>query len=113
MNHEEELKEKIGERNFDLLIEEITKGLLTPQQVKDIGLRMDKTKQVNGVYEAKKYQHELKDVMRYVLDRWWEVELHKEEVDGFEALIKVLTHKDIGLHYLAQRMKPDQEKLSD
>ena len=107
MNHEEELKEKIGERNYDLLINEITKGLLTPQQVKDIGLRMDKTKQVNGIYEAKMNEkHELKDVMRHMLDMWWQVELWNT-VDGLEALMKVLTHKDIGLHYLAQRMKPD------
>ena len=79
MDFQDELKKKFGETNYDLLIEEITKGLLTTQKVKDIGLKMDKTKRVNGVYEAKKNQHELKEVMRYLLDKWWEVELWKKK----------------------------------
>ena len=102
-----EVIQKIGKNNYDLVIVQIKSGLLKQQQVKDIAIKMDM--EVNGVFEAKVHQHELHDVMRYMLDAWWKVKLHKAN-DGYVELKQILL--DVGLEYLANKMEPNMDPIS-
>jgi len=104
MDWSEEIKEKLGPTNFQLLVDNVENSMISKQQVKKIGLKMDKTKKVNGVYETKKNSEEIKDVLLYMLDKWWVVALSKPEVNGLDELQKILNDTDIGLHWLDQQM---------
>ena len=97
-----EVKEKILEENYKLLIKNIKHGMITKQKVKDIGLQMDGT--VNGVFEAQKQNDDLSYVMRLMLDKWWEVQLFdKNKVFGVQELIRIFTEVD--LQWLKYKMK--------
>ena len=102
-----EVIQKIGKNNYDLVIVQIKSGLVKQQQVKDIAIKMDM--EVNGVFEAKVHQHDLHDVMRYMLDAWWKVKLHKSN-DGYVELKQILL--EVGLEYLANKMEPNMEPIS-
>ena len=99
------MKEKIGVENYRLIIKNIVTGRIKCQNVKDMGLQMHPT--VNGVYEANINIRDakLKDVMRKMLDKWWEEKLFKEDVDGVDELRKILSDEDVGLQWLAYEMK--------
>ena len=102
-----EVIQKIGKNNYDLVIVQIKSGLLKQQQVKDIAIKMDM--EVNGVFEAKVHQHDLHDVMRYMLDAWWKVKLHKAN-HGYVELKQILL--DVGLEYVANKMEPNMDPIS-
>ena len=97
-----EVKEKIGVENYKLLIKNIKHGMITKQNMKDIGLQMDRT--VNGVFVAQKQNDDLSYVMRLMLDKWWEVQLFdKNTVFGVQELIRIFTEVD--LQWLKYKMK--------
>ena len=99
-----EVKEEIGEGNYRLVIDEIRNGRLLKQKVMKIGLAMDS--QVNGVFQAKHLELDLADVMCSMMDKWWEVKLFREDVDGEDELYEILSDEDLGLLHLANRMRP-------
>jgi hypothetical protein len=105
MDYRDDVKRKIGEEPYELLISEIEGGRISLEQVKDIGLRLDKTNKVNGVFEAQRSLGHVKpkDVWRHMLDKYWEVELHKPTVDGLNELINSLN--ECGLLSVAHQMK--------
>ena len=97
-----EVKAKLGAHNYRMIIDEIVNGRLSKQQVKDIGLRMDP--RVTGVYVANHLDLDLADVMRAMMDKWWEVKLFKEKINGRTELYGILSDDDLGLHHLAARI---------
>jgi len=101
----EEIKGSIGAENYTMLIDEIMNGNLTEQKVKSIGLLMHP--QVHGVFVAKHLKLDLADVMCSMMDKWWTVKLFSEEVNGEAELFKILSNAELGLQYLADRMRPD------
>ena len=107
MDREHEVKEKLLNENYDVILSEIDGGLITLDQIKELGLRLDKTKKVNGTFVAQTQQGKdvkPKDVWRKMLDTWWGVELHKQEVDGLKELVIALNERD--LSSLAHQMRP-------
>merc|ERR1711862_280603 len=71
---------------------------------------------VHGVYEDNKRKIDLKlvDLARMMIDEWVIKVLYRPEVNGFELLTSILSHKDIQLNYLANKMKPvDEEQHSE
>ena len=97
--------EHIGLENYRLLIDNIENGTIKSQQVKDISLKMH----VHGVYvsnyEENKVNKELKDVMRMMLDKWWDLKLRRNDVDGVAELKKILADEDIRLQFLAAKIQ--------
>ena len=106
MERLEEVKEKIGADNYKMIIGEIDCGRMSKQTVQRIGLKMDP--QVNGVYKAKHLELDLADVMRMMMDKWWLVKLYHPGVDGEDELYRILSDEDLGLQYLANRMRPEE-----
>ena len=107
MDREHEVKAKLLKENYDVILSEIDGGLITLDQIKELGLRLDKTKKVNGTFVAQTQQGKdvkPKDVWRKMLDTWWGVELHKPEVDGLKELVIALNESD--LSSLAHQMRP-------
>ena len=97
-----EVKEKILEENYKLLIKNIKHGMITKQKVQEIGLEMDGT--VNGVFVAQKQNDDLSYVMRLMLDKWWQVKLFDKNTEfGVQELNRILTEVD--LQWLAHEMK--------
>ena len=76
MDREHEVKEKLLKENYDVIINENDGGLITLDEIKELGLRLDKTKKVNGTFVALTRQGKdvkPKDVWRKMVDTWWGV----------------------------------------
>ena len=108
MERKEEVKKKLGEHTVRILIDEIKAGKIGKHHVKKIALQMHDKGQVHGVFEHKKQSENLDDLMRYMLDEWYNIELFKSEINGFLKLINILEDPDIGLDSLAHRIIVDQ-----
>merc|ERR1711936_1273733 len=67
---------------------------------------------VNGVFEEEENSKTLK-IMKLLLDSWFETKLDTDGINGYQELIKVLRHKEVGLNWLANKMKPEHESISD
>ena len=103
MEHLLEVKSVLGPENVRLLLEEIRCGRLKQQTVKFMALLMGGG--VHGVFEQKKDQFELVDLMRLLLDSWYTEEIYKYKAeDGLSKLIEILNNEDVGLHSLAHKM---------
>ena len=97
-----EVKNSIGPKNVALLLDQIRNGLIKEQQIKDISLKMG----VHGTFVQKRCEcNELVYVMRYILDAWYRHALYKDEGSGYFRLVRILNDNDIGLGFLAQKMK--------
>ena len=101
MERSDELKDKIGAVNIGLLIENIENGTIKLQKVIEIGLQMDK--KVNGVFEYWKHE-ELRTMMLFMLDKWWEVKLHIDDFDAVQELKRIFI--EVGLPWLAKQVTP-------
>jgi len=109
MDHIDEVKETLGEDNYDLLVEAIEYGHITETKLQTIGMKLNKA--TNSVWKARRIHENLLETMKMMLDVWWQKELQKNEVNGLEKLVDILNHKDVELYSLAQKMKPDQKLL--
>jgi len=103
MDNKVEVKGKLGSHNYDLLLDNIENGLIKKQQLKDIGIEMDK--KVNGIFEALKSTHadDLKYVMRCMMDKWWDVKLCNSNIDVVQELRRILT--EVGLQHLVHKIR--------
>jgi hypothetical protein len=68
MEKREEVTRAIGEKSFQMLIEEITEGLLTKDHLKQMALLMKGG--VHGVFMANKDQKENVFLFQLMMDRW-------------------------------------------
>ena len=103
MEKSDQVIKAIGKKSFQILIEEITEGMLTKDHLKQIALLMKGG--VHGVFMANKDQKENVFLFQLMLDRWYQTTLYKTEVVAFELLIKILEDRLVGLEKLADRMK--------
>ena len=106
MEFQEEVEEVFGKSNLTLLLEECKNGKIDKQTMKDMAKKMHG--HVHGEFvQRTSYtdvtQLKLANVMRYMLDVWYNQELHKPGVNGLEKLKNILD--DVGLSPLALKMK--------
>merc|ERR1711892_144765 len=103
MERKEEVRDAIGENAFDILLGEARDGMLRRESLKQLSLAMHR--RVHGVYTEKIIRDDVKleEVLQYMLDMWWDTELHKKEVDGLSCLLEIL--EDFGLQALAEKIR--------
>jgi hypothetical protein len=109
MEKREQVTNAIGEKAFEMLIEEISDGLITTDHLKQIALLMKGG--VHGVYMAKKDCKEVVYVFRAMMDKWYSTTLYKKEVPAFDKLINILEDPMVEKGELAERMKQIPKKM--
>eukprot|EP00092_Neocalanus_flemingeri_P048104 GFUD01054783.1.p1 GENE.GFUD01054783.1~~GFUD01054783.1.p1 ORF type:complete len:117 (+),score=8.52 GFUD01054783.1:68-418(+) len=109
MEWNKEVKEAIGPHNYNLLLEEVRKGVLTLQHMKDIAMKMHP--HVHGTFVQHERVEDRCFLMRILLDKWYLTVLYKQDIDGAMQLIEILDDKDIGLHVLVLKMKQISNKV--
>ena len=103
-----ELRERLGSENVDLLLREAKDGNWKKTKIKLIAIKM----KANGVFNEKEHSETLENVLRYVLDKWFDNVLEEDpEEDLLRALVAILEDGDIGLKALARKMKMGNEKI--
>ena len=110
MERKEEVRDAIGENAFDILLGEARDGMLRRESLKQLSLAMNR--RVHGVYTEKITRDDvnLEEVLQYMLDMWWETELHKKEFDGLSCLLEILEDKNFGLQALAKKIRTSESK---
>ena len=110
MERKEEVRDAIGENAFDILLGEARDGMLRRESLKQLSLAMNR--RVHGVYTEKITRDDvnLEEVLQYMLDMWWETELHKKEFDGLSCLLEILEDKNFGLQALAEKIRTSESK---
>jgi len=107
MEREDEIKRKIGEANFKLILSDIKRGHVKEDDIKMIALKM-KAEGTHGVY----LQFQNRDLYtpayawKRIMDEWYTGFLFQDQVNGVEELEILL--KDVGLDNLAQQIKYEQ-----
>ena len=109
MEKREKVTEAIGEKPFEMLVEEVTDGSITTDDLKQMAILMKGG--VHGVYMAKKDTKEVAFVFRLMMDRWYKTTLYKKEVPAFDLLIKVLEDPMVDKGELADRMKENPKQM--
>ena len=105
MERSKEVKYSLGKRNVELLLDEIKSGNINKSTIKLMAAKMHPY--VHGVFVAKVGTAELFYVFRSLLDRWYTEKLHKNDVDGFSELVKILEDYDVVLGALVKKMNED------
>merc|ERR1711892_618193 len=110
MERKEEVRDAIGEKAFDILLGEARDGMLRKESLKQLSLAMNR--RVHGVYTEKITRDDVKleEVLQYMLDMWWEMELYKKEFDGLSCLLEILEDKNFGLQALAEKIRTSESK---
>ena len=103
MERHKEVNDELGENNVNMILEEVENGIIEKMNVKQIALLMHP--KVHGVYKEKKDKHSLVDVVKEMLDCWYNYKLCDPDIDSREELIKILEFDEICLQALAQRLR--------
>ena len=100
MERKREVSAKLGPDNVSTLLAEVEAGRVTEVEMKQLALAMhDK---VHGEFVYQKDKMKPPDLMKILLDKWFAVELYKQEVDGVKQLEEVL--RECGLDYLVAKL---------
>ena len=113
MDRYTEVTNILGMENYTTLIDQVQHGLITQQTLKDMSMRMDP--KVHGVFVEQLYKPEikLKDILRQVLDSWWDVTLYQmESTDAISLLKEILMDENVGQKALAHKIRPVHDMLT-
>ena len=101
MERAEEVRDELGTIRVDILFEEVQNGKIKELDMKQIALAMDPT--VHGEFEFQKNKGiSPQQIMSHLLDKWYVVELWKEEINSPRRLNEVL--QNCGFSYLIKKM---------
>ena len=95
-----DIKELLGEQNFEAIIKEVDNGSITKDKLKIVAVAM-------GVHETydfyKGYRNS--ELIRYLLDAWFIEKIQaKQDVDAIELMKNILKDDRVNLQYLANRL---------
>ena len=90
---------------LDRFLKECQNGCITKFKAGIIASKMGD--ECQGVFQHNKSDEslDLVDLMRLVLDRWYEMYLYKPNVDGDEELLKILKSEEVRLPALASEIE--------
>merc|ERR1711892_110976 len=86
MERRQEVQGSIGKNAYNILLAEARDGLLKKESLKLMAMEMNG--HVHGMFVEKVDTNDPEHVLMYMLDVWWEKELHKGGIDALAEKIK-------------------------
>ena len=102
MENDKEVKDAIGQRNFDLLFADVKAGRIKYYKMKLTANKMHPN--VHGIFEQHKGES-LEVVWFLMMDQWYNEVLYKGDRDGCQLIKDILEDKDVGLHALSKNLQ--------
>ena len=110
MENEEEIEEKIGKKNLEVLRKAINEAKLKIDKIRVIALKMKGT--VYGTYDLQNRRGEAPvAVFNFMLETWYSEVLCEPGVDGYQKLVDILNHVDVAQKALALKMTPSKTEV--
>jgi len=106
MDYRVEIQTIIGENNLEVICNAIDYYQLTQTTIMEIARQMGGGR-VYGTFNEKTAKGEsTRNVFLFMLDTWYNEEIHRPEIDGFQKMVDILNHRLVAQEALARRMNP-------